>query len=84
MHYDAALLAPAAALMLTGRSSPAAWVAALAGAGLLCCAAIPHWGAVAVTAFVILVGLTPEMALAAWPKLRAASPPGPHGAPSEA
>jgi hypothetical protein len=84
MHYDAALLAPAAALMLTGRSPPGAWFAALAGSALLCCAAIPHWGAVAVTTFVILAALTPELGLAAWPKLRAAGPPHPQRTPSGA
>jgi hypothetical protein len=60
MHYDAALLAPAAALMLTHRAAPRAWVMALFAGALLCCAAIPHWGAAAVTAFVILVALTRE------------------------
>jgi hypothetical protein len=64
MHYDAALLAPAAALMLTHRAAPRDWVMALVAGGLLCCAAIPHWGAAAVTAFVILVALTREDA--AW------------------
>jgi hypothetical protein len=63
MHYDAALLAPAAALMLTHRSAPGAWISALAMGALLCCAAIPHWGAAAVTAFVILVALTREGAM---------------------
>ena len=60
MHYDAALLAPAAALMLTHRAQPRAWMMALFTGALLCCAAIPHWGAAAVTGFVILVALTRE------------------------
>jgi hypothetical protein len=60
MHYDAALLAPAAALMLTHRSRPGAWVAAAIAGAVLCCAAIPHWGAAAVTAFVLWTALTPE------------------------
>lgn len=64
MHYDAALLAPAAALMLTHRPSPGAWVAALAAGALLCCAAIPYVGAAAVTAFVLWVSLMPETAFA--------------------
>jgi hypothetical protein len=62
MHYDAALLAPAAALMLTHRSSPGQWIAALGAGALLCCAAIPYVGAAAVTAFVLVVSLTPETA----------------------
>lgn len=62
MHYDAALLAPAAALILTHRPSPLAWLWALAAGALLCCAAIPHWGAAGVTAFVLIVALTPETA----------------------
>jgi hypothetical protein len=72
MHYDAALLAPAAALMLTHRSRPGAWLFALIVSALLCCAAVPHWGAAAVTAFVLLVALTPETAFGgqmALPKL---------------
>jgi hypothetical protein len=62
MHYDAALLVPAAALMLTHRSSPGAWVAALGAGALLCCAAIPYVGAAAVTGFVLWVSLMPEAA----------------------
>ena len=64
MHYDAALLAPAAALMLTHRPSPGAWIAALLAGALLCCAAIPYVGAAAVTAFVLAVSFTPETAFA--------------------
>jgi len=79
MHYDAALLAPAAALMLTQRPQPGAWLAALAATALLCCAAIPHWGAAAVTGFVLWVGLTPETLFAgrlAFAGLPAARPSG--------
>jgi alpha-1,2-mannosyltransferase len=64
MHYDAALLAPAAALMLTHRQSPGAWMAALGFGVLLCFAAIPHWGAAAVTAFILAAAFTPETAFA--------------------
>ena len=64
MHYDAALLAPAAAMMLTHRRSPGQWIAALGAGALLCCAAIPYVGAAAVTAFVLAVSLTPETAFA--------------------
>jgi hypothetical protein len=60
MHYDAALLAPAVALMLTHRVGPGAWMTALAATVLLCCAAIPHWGAAAVVGFVLWVALAPE------------------------
>ena len=60
MHYDAALIAPAAALMLSQRLAPGAWIAALSASALVCCAAIPHWGAAAVTAFVLLVSLVSE------------------------
>ena len=63
MHYDAALLAPAAVMLLAHRTTPGAWVTAFLGAVLLCCAAIPHWGAAAVTAFVLLVALDGEMAI---------------------
>jgi hypothetical protein len=69
MHYDAALLAPAAALMLTHRPSPGAWIAALLAGALLCCAAIPYVGAAAVTAFVLWVSLMPESAFAGRPRL---------------
>jgi hypothetical protein len=63
MHYDAALLVPSAALMLTWRTRPGAWIfAAIAGA-VLCCAAIPLWGAAAVTAFTLWTALTPETLL---------------------
>jgi len=55
MHYDAALLAPAAVLLLARPSRPGAWLMALGAGALLCCAVIPHWGAAAVTAFVLLV-----------------------------
>jgi len=64
MHYDAGLLAPAIALMLTRRLQPGAWIAALVASGVLCCAAIPHWGAAAVTAFILAVSFTPETAFA--------------------
>ncbi|MFI4935226.1 MAG: glycosyltransferase family 87 protein [Caulobacterales bacterium] len=64
MHYDAALLAPAAALMLTHRAAPRAWITALAAGAVLCCAAIPHWGAAAVILFVLMVALTREDATA--------------------
>ena len=63
MHYDAALLAPAAALMLTRRTAPGAWILALAASAVLCCAAIPLWGAAAVTAFTLWTALTPETLL---------------------
>jgi hypothetical protein len=69
MHYDAALLAPAAALMLTHRSRPGDWAVAIVASALLCCAAIPHWGAAAVTLFVLAVSLTPEAAFAGRLKL---------------
>lgn len=69
MHYDAALMAPAVALMLTRRAPGGDWMLAAAAAGLLCFAAIPHWGAAAVTAFVLLVSLTPETAFAGRPRL---------------
>jgi hypothetical protein len=62
MHYDAALIAPAAALMLSQRLAPGAWFAALCASALVCCAAIPHWGAAGVTAFVLLVSLVSEKA----------------------
>ena len=57
MHYDAALLAPAAALMLARRTHPGAWIATFVTGAILCCAAIPHWGAAAVTAYVLLIAL---------------------------
>ena len=63
MHYDAALLAPAAALMLSERTRPAAWIAAFVAGSVLCCAAIPYWGAAAVTAFTLWTALTPETML---------------------
>ena len=59
MHYDAALLAPSAALMLATRPSPGAWAAALIAGAVLCFAATPHWGAAAVTAFTLFAALTP-------------------------
>lgn len=64
MHYDAALLAPAAALMITHRTAPGPWVLAVAAGAVLCCAAIPNWGAAAVTAFTLWTALTPETLLA--------------------
>jgi hypothetical protein len=64
MHYDAALLAPAVALMLTHRRQPGDWMVAIAASALLCCAAIPHWGAAAVTVFILAVAFTPEAAFA--------------------
>jgi hypothetical protein len=75
MHYDAALLAPGAALMLTQRSQPGDWMMALGASALLCCAAIPHWGAAAVTAFILAVSLTPEAAFAGRFKLAALAAP---------
>ncbi|HWF76306.1 MAG TPA: glycosyltransferase family 87 protein [Caulobacteraceae bacterium] len=63
MHYDAALLAPAAALILTHRTRPGAWILAVAAGAVLCCAAIPHWGAAAVIAFTLWTALTPETLL---------------------
>jgi hypothetical protein len=63
MHYDAALLVPAAALMLTHRTKPGAWILALVAGAVLCCAAIPLWGAAAVTAFTLWTALTPETLL---------------------
>jgi hypothetical protein len=65
MHYDAALLAPAMALLLTCRTQPGAWVTALLASALLCCAAVPHWGAAAVAAFVLWTALAPETLFAA-------------------
>ncbi len=64
MHYDAALLAPAAALMLTHRTAPIAWILAVTAGAVLCCAAIPLWGAAAVTAFTLWTALTPETLMA--------------------
>jgi hypothetical protein len=60
MHYDAALLAPAAALWLTTRPKAGGWILALGASALLCCAAIPHWGAAGVTAFTLLAALGAE------------------------
>lgn len=77
MHYDAALLAPAAALMLTHRSQPVDWLVAIGASALLCCAAIPHWGAAAVTAFILTVSLTPETAFAGQFNLAGLAPPRP-------
>jgi hypothetical protein len=82
MHYDAALLAPAAALILTQRPRPGAWAAAAIAGAVLCCAAIPHWGAAAVTGFVLWVALTPEtlftrrFAFAGLPRAAAPAPTG--------
>jgi hypothetical protein len=69
MHYDAALLAPAAALMLTHRTRPAQWILAAIAGAVLCCAAIPDWGAAAVTAFTLWTALSPETLLAGRPAL---------------
>jgi hypothetical protein len=63
MHYDAALVAPAAAIMLARRPSPGAWIAALIASVVLCFASQPHWGAAAVTAFTLFAALTPAGAL---------------------
>ena len=82
MHYDAALLAPAVALMLTHRSAPGTWLTALAATALLCCAAIPHWGAAAVVGFTLWVALTPEMLLAG--RLAFAGLPAPRASGQEA
>ncbi|HEY1425067.1 MAG TPA: glycosyltransferase family 87 protein [Caulobacteraceae bacterium] len=69
MHYDAALLAPAAALMLTHRTRPAQWILAAIAGAVLCCAAIPDWGAAAVTVFTLWTALSPETLLAGRPAL---------------
>ena len=69
MHYDGALLAPAAAIMLAQRPQPGPWILAFVASGVLCFAATPHWGAAAVTAFTLFAALTPETALS--PRLRA-------------
>jgi hypothetical protein len=74
MHYDAALLAPAAALMLTHRPRPGDWIAAVAAFALLSCAAIPHWGAAAVTLFILTASFLPETAFAGWPRLAELGP----------
>jgi len=63
MHYDAALVAPAAAIMLARRTSPGAWIAALIASFVLCFASQSHWGAAAVTAFTLFAALTPAGAL---------------------
>jgi alpha-1,2-mannosyltransferase len=76
MHYDAALLAPAVALMLTHRRQPGDWMIAIGASALLCCAAIPHWGAAAVTLFVLAVSFTPEAAFAGWLRRQAPQPQG--------
>ena len=60
MHYDAALLAPAVALLLARPAGVGGWILALAAGALLSCAGIPHWGAVAVTAVIPLVALGGE------------------------
>jgi hypothetical protein len=78
MHYDAALLAPAAALMLTHRPQPGDWMVAMIASALLCCAAIPHWGAAAVTAFILAASLTPQSAFAGWLRFGELTP-GPQG-----
>src|SRR5580658_7802473 len=64
MHYDATLVAPAAVLMLSQRTQVGPWLAAAAGGAALACAAIPHWGALGLTAFVIWAALVPETAFA--------------------
>ena len=79
MHYDAALLAPAVALMLTQRTAPGAWLAALAATALLCCAAVPHWGAAAVVGFTLWVALTPETLFAGRLAFAGLPAPGPTG-----
>jgi hypothetical protein len=80
MHYDAALLAPAAVLMLSRREGLVDWILAAGAGALLCCAAIPHWGAAAVTAFVLMAALAPETLR--FPSLRppTAATPAPLGA----
>jgi len=65
MHYDAALLAPALALMLSRRAAPVPWIIAAAAGALVSCAAIPHWGAAGVIGAVLLASLTSEATLAA-------------------
>ncbi|HZZ88740.1 MAG TPA: glycosyltransferase family 87 protein [Caulobacteraceae bacterium] len=69
MHYDAALLAPAAALIVTCRTRLADWLLAIFASALLCCAAIPHWGAAGVTAFILIVSLTPQAVFVRRPAL---------------
>jgi hypothetical protein len=64
MHYDATLLAPSVALMLSHRTHPVSWIAGLFAAALLCCAAVPNWGAAAITALVPLAALLPSKAFA--------------------
>jgi hypothetical protein len=64
MHYDAALLAPSVALMLSQRTHVVGWIGALVAGALLCCAAIPYVGAAAVTALVPLAALFPAGAFA--------------------
>ena len=59
MHYDGALVAPAAALMLAQRPAPGAWIAAFIADFVLCFAAKAHWGAAAVTAFTLYAALVP-------------------------
>jgi hypothetical protein len=59
MHYDAALLAPAVALMLLGRPSAAGWLASASVGAVLCFAVKPIWGAAAVILFVIFASLLP-------------------------
>jgi len=64
MHYDAALVAPAAAIMLAQRPSPAPWILAAIASAILCLASQPHWGSAAVTAFTLFAALMPARALA--------------------
>jgi len=62
MHYDGALVAPAAAIMLARRPGPGAWTAAFIASVVLCYASKAHWGAAAVTAFTLFAALTPARA----------------------
>jgi hypothetical protein len=63
MHYDAALLSPAAAFMLARRPSPAPWIVAAIASAILCLATQRHWGSAAVTAFTLFAALMPANAL---------------------
>jgi hypothetical protein len=74
--------------MLTHRTAPGAWILAVAAGAVLCCAAIPLWGAAAVTAFTLWTALTPERLLMgdvalgageAWSDAAAEPPPGEPG-----
>jgi hypothetical protein len=81
MHSDAALLAPAAVLMLARRPSPGPWIIAFIAAVLLCCCTVPHWGAAAVTAFTLIASLTPAGILAGRRSLNPYRPPLPSAGP---